>query len=108
MSAYQTKSVRRKLTGAYSSASPFVAAFYEKEKEPFELLLINNADRAAVIKTSLIPKMSTRTSGGNQVVAMKKGQSLQLATDQSDGYELKGLRRTKLPATVSTYTRTEN
>ena len=108
MSAYQTKSVRRKLTGAYSSASPFVAAFYEKEKEPFELLLINNADRAAVIKTSLIPKMSTRTSGGNQVVAMKKGQSLQLATDQLDGYELKGLRRTKLPATVSTYTRTEN
>ncbi len=98
MSAYQTKSIRRKLTGAYSTASPPIAAFCEKEKEPFELLLISSADRAAVVKSALIPKMATRTSGGNQILQLKKGQTLVRVTDQIDGYELKGLRRTKIPA----------
>ena len=34
VSVYQTKSNRRKLTGAYSTASPIVAAFYEHKDRP--------------------------------------------------------------------------
>ena len=42
-SAYETKSNRRKLTGAYSGRVPIVAVFYEDE--PFVLLLISRKTR---------------------------------------------------------------
>ena len=73
---YETKSVRRKLVGAYSSASPIVAVFHEVEKNPFEIMLVSDVDRAIVIKTSLIPQKSTRGSGGVTLMTLKKGQKL--------------------------------
>ena len=100
LTAYETKSFRRKLTGAYSDASPIVAVFHEKEKAPFEIMMTNNADRAIILKTSLIPIKATRSSAGVTLMTMKKGQKLISATDRLEAYEnAKGYRKLKIPAT---------
>jgi len=99
--SYQTKSARRKLTGAYSDASPIVAVFYEKEKEPYEIMLLSENDRAIVLKTSLIPIKTTRTSSGVQLMTLKKGSKLKAAySDFTERFEeTKGYRKLKIPAT---------
>ena len=97
---YETKGNRRKLVNAYSSASPICGVFYEKEKEPFEIMLISSNDRAMILKSSLIPQKATRTSGGVTLMTLKKGQYLRAATNQIDEkYDrLKGYRKLKIPA----------
>ena len=100
LTAYVTKGNRRKLTGACSSASPLVAVFCEKESTPLDILIVSDNDRAILIKSSLIPKMATRTSGGNQLMVLKKGQSIRSAS-LDDGSREKGsksYRKLKLPA----------
>lgn len=96
---YTTTGNRRKLTSVYSKASPAVAAFYEKA--PMDLLLVSSEKRGIVIKSTLIPQKSTRTSGGVQLIAMKKGQKLVSASvdlsNLPDG--AKGLKKLKIPAT---------
>lgn len=95
---YVTTGNRRRITSAFSRKSPVVAAFYEKD--PFELLLVSSDNRGIVIKTSLIPLMSTRTSGGVQLISLKAGQTLARATadlsELADGS--KGLKKLKIPA----------
>jgi DNA gyrase subunit A len=100
VSSYVTKSNRRKLTGACSSASPLVAVFCEKKGEPLDILLISSAYRAILIKSSLIPLMATRTSGGNQLMTLKKGQTVTEACIDFDGrfQNVKSYRKLKLPA----------
>ncbi len=89
---------RRRITSAFSTKSPVVAAFYEKA--PMEILLVNSDNRGIVVKSSLIPIMATRTSGGVQVMSLKAGQSLVRATTDlsalPDG--AKGLKKIKIPA----------
>ncbi len=99
--AYETSSVRRKLKGVFSSASPIVAVFSEKEKDPFEIMLVSSEDRAIIIKTSLIPIKSTKSSIGVQLMTLKKGHTLTSAiSDFENVYEnTKGYRKLKLPAT---------
>ena len=96
---YEITGNRRKLTSAFSKSSPIVAAFYEKA--PMEVMLVSSDQRAIVIKTSLIPQMATRTSGGVTLMSLKKGQTLVSATvDLSkipDG--AKSLKKIKIPAT---------
>ncbi len=100
VTAYVTKATRRKLVGAYSDASPIVAVLYEKEKEPFEIMLLSNVDRAIVIKSSLIPVKTTRTSAGVQLMVLKKDQKLVAAYDDfaTRFEETKGYRKIKIPA----------
>ena len=97
-SAYETKGNRRKLINAYSSASPIAGVFYEKEKEPYEVLLISSADRAIVIKTSLIPIKTTRTSAGVTLMTMKKGNVISSCSNVIDESYAKGYRKLKIPA----------
>ncbi len=96
---YEVTGNRRKLTSAFSKSSPIVAAFYEKA--PMDILLVSSDNRAIVIKTSLIPQMATRTSGGVTLMSLKKGQTLVRASaDLSsipDG--AKSLKKIKIPAT---------
>ena len=97
---YETKGNRRKLVGAYSSASPICGVFYEKEKDPFEIMLISDGDRAIILKTSLIPIKATRSSGGVTLMTMKKGQELTMALSKiPEAYDSsKGYRKLKIPA----------
>ena len=105
ITAYQTKAARKKLIGAYSDASPIVAAFYEDEKKPYDLLLVNNQKKAIVVKTSLIPIKTNRSSAGTTVFTCKKGQKLTRATDTfSEHLDNTGYKRIKIPATGSAIT----
>ncbi|MBQ5800960.1 MAG: topoisomerase IV [Clostridia bacterium] len=100
ITAYETKGNRRKLTSAFSTASPIVAAFYEET--PFDVLLLNNKNKGIVISTSLIPVKSTKTSVGVTLLSLKKGETLKKATnDEKDVKKATGCRKRKIPSTAS-------
>ncbi|MBQ2767502.1 MAG: topoisomerase IV [Clostridia bacterium] len=100
LSAYQTKSTRRKQSGIFSTASPIVAAFCTKA--PIELLLVSSAERAIQIKSSLIPLKATRTAAGVQLITLKNGQTVVEALDQFEHkYDARGCRKLKIPAAGS-------
>ena len=100
VTSYETKANRRKLINAYSPVSPICGVFYEKEKEPFEIMLVTSDDRAIIIKSSLIPVKNTRTSAGVTLMTIKKGQRLVYCTSNIDeSYDnAKGYRKLKIPA----------
>ncbi len=101
LSAYETKAARKKLQGAYSDASPIVAAFYEEKDKPVDIMLISSAHRAIILKSALIPAKTTRTAGGVSLMTLKKGQVVTDATTNIGEYaeDTKGYRKYKLPAT---------
>lgn len=91
---------RKKLTSAFSKASPVVAAFYEEE--PFDVLIVDNLNRAILLSTALIPEMATKTSGGVTVFTIKKDKTkIVFATrDFAEKYETPDrYRKKKIPAT---------
>ncbi len=98
LSAYETKSPRRRLTGAYSAASPIVAAIFEDSAK--DVLIENDAGKAILISSKLIPEKTTRSASGVQLMTLKKGQTVTSAlvvTDKSAASG--GLRKIKIPAT---------
>ncbi len=97
VSAYETKAVRRKLTSAYSDASPVVAILDDTDKKPRDIMLISSDNRAIAIKTALIPQKTTRTSSGVTLMTLKKGQTVTAV--QADVEDTKGYKKTKIPAT---------
>ena len=102
ITAYETKGNRRKLTGAYSANSPVVGIFYEVEKTPFEIMTITDAERAIVFKSSLIPVMTTRSSGGVLLMSLARKEKAvtRAITNFTEIYgDPKGFRKYKLPAT---------
>ena len=101
VTAYQTKSNRRRLTGAYSDASPAVAAFWEEK--PFDVLLKTSANRALIVNTALIPVKATRDAQGVAVMTLKEGQSVEEVGTALTRYgSEKRYRKTKIPSTGAT------
>ncbi len=99
VTAYVTKGTRRKLTGAYSDASPIVAVFTDTDKKPIDILMISSLDRAILVKSTLIPVKTTRTSNGVQIMTLKKGYLAKALTDFGDSYQnVKSYRKLKVPA----------
>ena len=96
---YEITGNRRKITSAYSKNSPVVAAFYEKS--PMEIMITSSDGRAILIKSSLIPIMATRTSGGVTLMSMKKGIKVVSATADPAKIpeDAKGLKKIKIPTT---------
>ena len=70
LSAYQTKSNRRKLTGAYCDKSPLVAAFLLKEDT--QLVLYSTEGRALIFSTAQIAAKTTRSTQGVAVLTLKR------------------------------------
>ena len=99
--AYETKSFRKKLTGAYSSASPIVAAFYEDS--PFDILMISDNNKAIAINSKLVTEKTTRTSNGTSLFKLKTKQTVVKALrDFEEKYpSAKGCRKIKVPAVGS-------
>jgi hypothetical protein len=63
-------------------------------------MMVNSADRAIIIKSSLIPQKNTRTSAGVSLMTLKKDQKITKCFTQTEEYEnVKGLRKIKIPAT---------
>ena len=71
LSAYQTKTNRKKLVGAYSDKSPLVAIDYAPEDK--EYLLRTSLDRMLIVNSALIaPKQTKNTQGVAGIKLTKK------------------------------------
>ena len=69
LSAYQTTSNRRKLTGAYCDKSPLLSVL--ELKEDLELAAYSTEPRALLFNTALLSPKTTRTTQGVQIMALK-------------------------------------
>ena len=98
MSAYATKTNRRKLVGAYSDKSPLVALFYVPEDG--EYLLTSTSGRRLLVHTGAISVKTTRNTIGVQVMTLKGRHTLQSVVPYAEGSLAKESRyRTRsLPA----------
>ena len=75
LSAYETKTNRKKLTGAYSDKSPLVAAMVLEEDA--QIALYSSDGRAAVFSTAQLLPKTTRNTQGVAVMTLKKRAVLQ-------------------------------
>ena len=69
LSAYQTQTRRKKLTGAYSDKSPLVTAFLLKED--FEAAVISTEGRCMIFHTASLNPKTTRNTQGVNVMTLK-------------------------------------
>lgn len=70
LKSYETKSNRRKLTGAFSVKSPLVSMLYLTEDA--DIVLKSSADKALVVNTEKIPEKTTRSSQGVGVMTLRR------------------------------------
>ena len=102
LKVYETKGNYKKLKNAFSTAAPLVGIFYEKENEPFEIMMVSDNDRAIVFKSSMVPLMATKGANGNILMTLGRRET-RVAKALTDFADLcgdgKGYRKTKLPAT---------
>ncbi len=77
LSAYQTVTKRKKLTGAYSDKSPLKAVLFLPEDTEEEVVLYSNEGRALLFPTEQIPLKTTRSTQGVQVMTLKKSYKVQ-------------------------------
>ncbi len=97
LSAYQTKTNRRKLVNAYSDKSPLVQVLYLPEDA--EVLLTSSSGRMLLFHTGLIAPKSTKNTQGVQAMNVKKGQRVVAAAPYAEGALQNPARyRKKLPA----------
>ena len=98
MSAYETKTNRKKLVKAISDKSP-VAAF-RQIAEDTELVIVSSAGRMLLFATGAISPKTTKDTAGVAVMTLKKGQRVLEVRDYVKGMFQKPYRyRTKnLPA----------
>ena len=98
LSAYETKGARKKLTGAYSAASPIVGIL--REDEPTDFLLFSSDKKGIQLSSTLVPLKTTRTAGGVTLFSLKKNAKLlAVSSDLSLVKEEKSLKKIKIPAT---------
>ncbi len=82
LSAYESKTKRRKISGAYSAASPLAGAVYEGDK-PVQIFIRSDAGKGMLIKSSIIPDKKVRTSSGTQIMQLpKKKGKIEFVTDR--------------------------
>lgn len=74
MSAYETKTKRKKLIKAFSDKSPVVSFVHLEEDK--ELVLTSSAGRILLINTAVILSKTTKDTVGVSVMTLKKGQKL--------------------------------
>jgi DNA gyrase subunit A len=74
LSAYETKTNRRRLTGAFSDKSALVAAIALDTDS--QIVLYSTDGRAAVVSTALLLPKTTRNTIGVSVMSLKKKASL--------------------------------
>ena len=77
LSAYETKTNRKKLTGAYSDKSPLVTAMALEEDT--QIALYSSDGRAAIFSTAQLLPKTTRNTQGVAVMTLKKKAVLQNA-----------------------------
>lgn len=86
--AYETKTRRKKLLGAYCAKFPLVQALYCQEDHDLILQTANN--RMTVVNTNLLEVKSTKDSQGVSVLAVKKNDravGMRLAQPEEEGLQ---------------------
>ncbi|MBQ7332918.1 MAG: topoisomerase IV, partial [Clostridia bacterium] len=82
MSAYESKSRRRKISGACSTDSRLVGAIYIDGK-PKDIFIRSSQGRALIVSSSKVKLMNTRTAGGVQIIKLpKKGAEVDFVTER--------------------------
>lgn len=96
LGAYEAKTRRRKIAGAYSTDSPLAGAVYEGDK-PINIFIRSDGGRGMLIKSNLVPVKATRTAAGVQIMKLaKKGVKIDLVTDRIDDIGQDALKCKKL------------
>lgn len=83
MSAYATKTKRKKLIKAFSDKSPVVSFLYIEEDK--EIVLKSSAGRLLLVNTAVILPKTTKDTIGVSVMTLKKGQKLFGVRDYIEG-----------------------
>ena len=98
LSAYETKTNRRRLTGAYSDKSPLVSAVAMDADA--QVALYSTDGRTMVISTALLAPKTTRNTIGVSVMSLKKKASLKqvLPFDESGIVNASRYRCRNIPA----------
>ena len=97
LSAYQTQTRRKKLTGAYSDKAPLVTAFLVRED--FEAAVYTTEGRCMVFHTSALNPKTTRTTQGVNIMTLKPKYRVEkvLPLDQTSIVNLARYRARSLP-----------
>ncbi|MHC1693710.1 MAG: DNA gyrase subunit A [Eubacteriales bacterium] len=103
LEVYQTKTNRRKLTAAYSTASPVAGIIFTAKD--CEVLLVSDEGKAIMISTGLIPEKSTRTTIGVAVFNLKQGRRVVrlIENPRARVSTAKKYNKIKIPATGSPF-----
>lgn len=116
MSAYQTKTNRKKLVNGYSTDTPAVGIFFIPEYTGrgfyTEYILKSSAGRCIIINSSQLTRKVTKTSTGATVFTLKKGQKVSYAEEfHDDGSEAMKVyskyRKAKLPSAGTNFNNDE-
>ena len=100
LSAYETKTNRKKLLGAYSDKSPLVSVC--QLAEDGEYLVTSSQGRLLLFHSGAIASKSTRSTQGVQVMTLKKSARVLSAVPYTEGRFQKPDRyRKNIPATGS-------
>jgi DNA gyrase subunit A len=84
LSAYATKTNRKKLTGAYSGTSPLVSIV--PLPGDTEIAVYSTEDRVLILSTSLLAPKTTRSTVGVAVMTLKKKHKLAKAVPVLDSF----------------------
>ncbi len=99
LSSYETKTNRKRLTGAYSDKSPLVAMFKIKEDE--QLVMYSTENRALIFHTALLAPKTSRSTQGVAVMKLKPKYKVKYVC-RAEGSSIKDASRYRvrnLPAT---------
>ncbi|MBQ1985328.1 MAG: topoisomerase IV [Clostridia bacterium] len=97
MSAYSTKTNRRKLINAYSDKSPLVAAL--QLDADCDVLLTSTSGRMLLFNTGLVAPKTTKNTQGVAAMTLKKGQRVLKAVLYNEGDFMNPSRfKKKIPA----------
>ena len=100
MSVYDAKTRRKKITGAFSDASPLAGVVYDDGKGA-NFFIRSDAGRGMVISVDKIEKKTTRKASGVQVMNLpKKGVKIELVTDRLDdiGKDVLKCKKANIPS----------
>lgn len=99
MSAYETKTMRKKLINAYSSKFPLTGMMYIENDT--DIVLVRDSDKAMLLNTALIPEKQTKTTAGINVYTLKKNSRLARIMRKEDfvSEDIEYYRSNKIPGT---------
>ena len=109
LSGYATKTNRKRLQNAYSTASPLVCIRWLAEGEDIDIVAISNLGKALVFSTAMVPVKTARGAQGVQALKEKRGSHMREALPlEASGIKDPGYYRTRNIPAIGRYLRGED